>query len=87
MNKEESASGRTQKTIIGTVVSDKTDKTVVVVVERVKTHRLYKKKYNVTKRYKAHDAENSYKTGDVVEIVSCRPISKEKKYTVKGKIK
>lgn len=66
----------------GTVVSDKMDKTVVVAVESLKTHSKYRKKYISTKRYKAHDAENKYKEGDVVEIVPCRPISKDKNYRV-----
>lgn len=74
------------KTIVGTVVSDKMDKSVVVAVDRIKAHRLYKKKYTVTKRYNAHDAENQYKAGDVVEIASCKPLSKNKKYTVLRKI-
>jgi len=66
----------------GVVVSDKMDKTVVVTVESFKTHPKYKKKYKVTNRYKAHDAENKYKIGDTVEIVPCRPISKDKSYKV-----
>lgn len=66
----------------GVVVSDKMDKTVVVSVDSFKTHPKYKKKYKVTKRYKAHDPENKYKVGDAVEIISCRPISKDKSYKV-----
>lgn len=70
----------------GIVVSDKMDKTVVVSIDRVKAHPLYKKKYTVSKKYKADDRENQYKIGDVVEIVSTRPISKDKKYKVLRKI-
>lgn len=66
----------------GIVVSDKMEKTVVVAVESFKTHPKYLKKYKSTKRYKAHDAENKYKVGDVVEIVACRPISKDKRFKV-----
>ncbi|MFA6973884.1 MAG: 30S ribosomal protein S17 [Parcubacteria group bacterium] len=66
----------------GVVVSDKMNKTVVVAVESFKTHPKYKKKYKVTKKYKAHDEDNKYKTGDTVEIVPCRPVSKDKSYKV-----
>ena len=66
----------------GVVVSDKMNKTVVVAVDSFKTHPKYKKKHKVTERYKAHDEENKYKVGDVVEIVPCRTISKDKSYKV-----
>jgi len=66
----------------GVVVSDKMNKTVVVAVGDFKTDAKYKKKYKSTKRYKAHDEENKYKVGDAVEIVPCRPISKDKSYKV-----
>ena len=66
----------------GVVVSDKMNKTVVVAVDSFKTHPKYKKKYKVTKKYKAHDAENKCKVGDVVEIAPCRPISKDKSYKI-----
>lgn len=66
----------------GEVVSDKMDKTVVVAVVSFKTHPKYKKKYKVTRKYKAHDEDNKYKVGDVVEIIPCRPISKDKRYKV-----
>ena len=58
------------------------DKTVVVAVDSFKTHAKYRKKYLSTKKYKAHDPENKYKIGDKVEIVPCRPISKDKRYQV-----
>lgn len=67
---------------IGVVISDKMDKTVVVAVETLKTHPKYFKKYRSTKNYKVHDPENKCKTGDKVEFVSCRPISKGKKFIV-----
>lgn len=66
----------------GVVVSDKGNKTVVVAVGSYKTHAKYKKKYRVTKNYKAHDEENKCKVGDTVEIVPCRPLSKEKQYII-----
>lgn len=66
----------------GTVVSDKADKTVVVRVERRFTHPLYKKTVRVSKRYSAHDPENSHKEGDKVRIVETRPISKRKKWQI-----
>ncbi len=68
----------------GIVVSDTMDKTIVVAVETMKTHSKYKKQYISTKRYKVHDAENSYKVGDAVVFRGCRPISKDKCYMVVG---
>ena len=70
------------KTLKGVVVSDKMDKTVVVSVSRFVKHPLYGKFYKVSKKYKAHDEENVYKTGDKVEIVETRPISKDKRFKV-----
>lgn len=66
----------------GTVVSDKMDKTVVVAVERRKTHRLYHKVVTVTGRYKAHDENNQCRLGDIVRIEECRPLSREKRWRV-----
>jgi small subunit ribosomal protein S17 len=66
----------------GVVVSDKMQKTIVVAVETLKTHPKYKKKYRSTKKYKVHDEENKYKIGDAVEIVPCKPMSKDKNYVV-----
>ena len=66
----------------GTVVSNKMDKTVVVAVNTLKSHRKYLKKYLVTKKYKAHDPENKCQTGDKVKIVEIRPMSKGKKWKV-----
>lgn len=74
------------RTIKGTVASDKMDKTVVVLVDRIKEHPLYKKKFTVSKKYKAHDEENQYKIGDIVEIVLAKPFSRDKKYKVLRKI-
>ena len=66
----------------GTVVSDKNDKTVVVLVERRFIHPLYKKTVRRTKKYHAHDENNEYKVGDVVRIEECRPISRKKRWRV-----
>lgn len=74
------------RTLRGTVVSDKMDKTVVVAVRTVKEHPIYRKKYKVTTRFKAHDAANKYKTGDVVEISETRPLSREKRWEVVTKV-
>jgi len=72
----------TAKIKTGTVVSDKMDKTVVVLVNRIKAHPIYKKQYTVSKKYKADDPENAFKVGDQIEIGSCRPISGDKKFKV-----
>ncbi|MEK6645294.1 MAG: 30S ribosomal protein S17 [Candidatus Firestonebacteria bacterium] len=75
----------------GIVVSNKMDKTVVVNIERVMTHPLYKKILKKTKRFKVHDEKNECKIGDVVKIMETKPISKEKCWRVvaiveKGKL-
>jgi small subunit ribosomal protein S17 len=69
-----------RKTLRGTVVSDKMDKTVVVSVERFVKHPKYKKFQKSSKRYKAHDELNSAKVGDQVTIRECRPMSKDKTF-------
>ena len=66
----------------GTVVSDKTDKTVTVLVERRFTHPLLKKTVRRTKKYHAHDEDNSFKSGDTVLIEETRPMSKTKTFVV-----
>ena len=66
------------KTITGTVVSDKGDKTIVINVVTRKTHPLYKKQYTVKTRYMAHDEKNDAKVGDVVMVSETRPISRRK---------
>ncbi|WP_353684007.1 30S ribosomal protein S17 [Thermodesulfovibrio sp. 3907-1M] len=71
-----------KKILKGTVVSDKMDKTVVVSVERIFQHPLYKKTIKTKKKYKAHDEENKCKLGDMVEIIESRPISKTKRWKV-----
>lgn len=74
------------RTLRGTVVSDKMDKTVVVAVNTTKEHPIYRKKYKVTTRFKAHDAENTCKEGDLVEITETRPLSKDKRWEVARKV-
>ena len=71
-----------KRTLQGTVVSDKQDKTVIVSVERRIMHPVYKKFITKSKKYAAHDAENKSKTGDVVNIRECVPISKSKSFEV-----
>jgi small subunit ribosomal protein S17 len=66
----------------GTVVSDKSDKTVIVRVERRFMHPLYKKYITRSKKYAAHDEANRFKVGDQVSIRECRPISKRKCWEV-----
>jgi small subunit ribosomal protein S17 len=66
----------------GTVVSDKGDKTVIVLVERRLKHPLYKKTIRRSKRYAAHDELNKFKIGDEVRIEECRPLSKTKTWSV-----
>src|SRR6266480_5965697 len=63
---------------VGTVVSNKMDKTIVVAVESLKKHRIYKRTYRQTKRFHAHDEQNSCQIGDVVRIEESRPLSKTK---------
>ncbi|MFA5075808.1 MAG: 30S ribosomal protein S17 [Patescibacteria group bacterium] len=66
----------------GLVVSDKMQKTIVVLVERTKIHPLYSKRYKTSKKYKVHDPKGQYKVGDKVNFVECRPLSKDKKWRV-----
>ncbi len=66
----------------GTVVSDAMDKTVVVEVTTSKRHPLYGKRVKYTKKFKAHDEQNEYIVGDIVEITETRPISKDKYFRV-----
>jgi len=72
-----------QKTVrrqqkVGRVISNKMDKTIVVNVESLKKHRIYKRTYKQTKHFHAHDEENTCQVGDVVRIEECRPLSKMK---------
>ena len=73
-------SRRQQK--IGRVVSNKMNKTIVVVVETLKKHRIYKRTYRQSKRFYAHDEENTCQIGDTVRIEESRPLSKTKRWTL-----
>ncbi len=75
-----------RKKMKGEIVSDKGEKTVVVLVNRFVKHRRYGKFVKISKKYKAHDNKNEYKTGDRVVIEECRPISKDKHFKVVQKI-
>jgi small subunit ribosomal protein S17 len=75
-----------KRVLTGTVVSDKTDKTVVVRVERRVKHPLYGKIIRLSKKYHAHDEGNEFKAGETVRIEETRPISKLKTWTVLGRV-
>jgi small subunit ribosomal protein S17 len=77
--KPESEFGRRQERL-GTVVSDKGDKTIVVKVDTIKAHRRYKKVIRQSKRFHAHDEQNAAKIGDIVKIIETRPLSKTKNW-------
>lgn len=70
----------------GVVVSDKMTKTVVVKISSLKKHPKYKKYFKTSAKYKAHDEQNQYRTGDHVLIQETRPMSKEKRWVVLGKV-
>ena len=77
-------SGPTRRQVkVGRVVSDKMDKTVVVAVQSSTTHRLYHRTMKRTSKFHEHDEENQAKVGDLVEIVSSRPLSKTKRWRVR----
>ncbi len=80
MNKTEQKNNK--KKLQGRVVSDAMDKTIVVAVETLKTHKKYNKKFISTKKYKVHDEENSKKVGELVSIIECSPISKDKTFKI-----
>ncbi len=75
-----------KRILIGTVTSDKTDKTVTVLVERKVKHPLYGKIIRRSKKYHAHDETNQYTLGDVVRIEETKPISKTKTWAVKDRV-
>jgi small subunit ribosomal protein S17 len=75
-----------KRILVGTVVSDKTDKTVTVKVERKEKHPLYGKIIRRSKKYHAHDESNEFKPGDVVRIEETRPISKTKTWKVLDRV-
>jgi len=76
-----------KKQLQGTIISNKMQKTVVVRVERVKKHPRLKRRYKIYKKYKAHVEKGDFKVGDKVTIEECRPLSKEKRWEVKGLVR
>jgi small subunit ribosomal protein S17 len=81
-NADSSEARNMRKTRVGKVVSDKMQKTVVVQIERRVPHPVYGKMVTRTKKLKAHDEENTAKTGDTVRIAETRPLSKDKRWRV-----
>jgi small subunit ribosomal protein S17 len=71
-----------RRTKVGRVVSDKMDKTVVVSVERLRRHPIYKRVVRLSSKFKAHDAENAARVGDTVRIEESRPLSRDKRWTM-----
>ncbi|CCV65265.1 30S ribosomal protein S17 [Paracholeplasma brassicae] len=80
MSKEDTMERNNRKVFTGTVVSNKADKTITVVVDTYKKHRLYGKRVKVSKKYHAHDENNICNIGDVVTIMETRPLSATKRY-------
>jgi len=80
--KEQNQARVARKVREGIVVSDKSDKTVVVAVERLKRHPLYGRVQRVTKKFHAHDEKNECHVGDRVELTECRPLSRLKRWRV-----
>lgn len=75
-----------RRTLTGIVVSDKMDRTVVVRVNRKTLHRRFRKYVTISKKYMAHDPENVCRTGDTVEIIESRPLSRRKRWAVKRQV-
>ena len=76
----------TKRVLNGVVVSDKMNKTIVVSVERVKIHPKYHKRYTRSTKMKAHDEKGEYHVGDAVVIEECKPISRDKRWRVVGRV-
>lgn len=80
-------SNSSRRRLVGRVMSDKMDKTVIVAVDRTTRHPLYQKVMRTTKKYMAHDEENQAAVGDTVRIVESRPISRNKRWVVQEIVK
>ena len=80
------AKNKTRRVFEGLVVSDKMAKTIVVRIDRMKTHPKYNKQYRQSRKYKVHDEKGEYKVGDVVKFVETRPLSKDKRWRAVGKV-
>ena len=87
MNVEAKAAGKAAKTVTGTVISNKMDKTISVSVERLIKHPTYGKYVRRTTRLLAHDEKNECRAGDTVAISECRPLSRRKSWTLVRVIK
>ena len=79
---QEKRGKRRSKELVGTVVSDRMEKTVVVRVGRIAVHPVFKKTVRLFNKFKAHDEKNSAKTGDRVRIIQSRPLSRDKRWRV-----
>ena len=84
MPKQETTKG-VKRVWTGEVVSDKNDKTIVVKVNRVRIHPVYKKRMTISKKYHVHDPDNHYKVGETVSFKESRPYSKQKRWQVINK--
>ena len=73
---------KVKQELVGKVVSAKNDKSITIAVVTYKKHPLYNKNVKTTKKYAVHDEDNKAKVGDTVKVVSCRPLSKTKRYTL-----
>ncbi len=73
---------KVKQELVGKVVSAKNDKTITIAVVTYKKHPLYNKNVKTTKKYAVHDEDNKAKVGDTIKAVSCRPLSKTKRYTL-----
>ena len=82
METQAKTSKRNKKTLVGTVVSNKMEKTIVIRIERRKLHPLYKKYITRTKKIKAHDEGNLCQIGDLVKVIESRPLSKDKRWNL-----
>ncbi|MFW5888185.1 MAG: 30S ribosomal protein S17 [Patescibacteria group bacterium] len=71
-----------KRKFIGVVVGNNMEKTLLVRVDRVKQHPKYKKRYTVSRKFKVHDEKQSFKVGDEVQFIECRPLSKHKRWRV-----
>jgi small subunit ribosomal protein S17 len=88
MAEAQQQNGRARRQVkVGTVVSDKADKTVVVAVKNIFMHPLYHRYMSKTAKFHAHDENNECRVGDEVEIVSSRPLSRTKRWRVRGILK
>lgn len=77
---------KTKRTLQGTVVSVKMDKTALVRVDRMKMHSKYKKQFKLSRKYKVHDEKGECKVGDVVRFEETRPLSKDKRWRLVSKV-